>query len=190
MNRHWRDWRALESIGEIEFMNAWPDFHSSLLKLAGEFRVAPEAFWNWIEKTDIATKQGKVCICGHPENTHSPGGLCEVGPNICTCNEPWWALLVSDLRCFYQYTKGPHEAHALVRGCETLARWAGKSDLLIDWRCSKSECFSRAIVGPVRRTKGGALSRGLGVSDKHQLLCERCLIAELNGGLKPKLEDF
>jgi hypothetical protein len=174
----WRDWSVKDSIGMlIEPSPAVRNVH----ELIAQFQVSKQCQSRWLDKYRDEPISGLICICGHPNVEHIDGGMCQAGSQICYCRKPKAALKVSDVRHFYKATKGPHEAHALVLGQNSLIACGGSWKREILWVCHFRGCNQIKGVNPVRMRNDVTLSLGLSAHDKHKLMCENCLFLELNG---------
>jgi hypothetical protein len=151
-------------------------------ELEAHFKVSRQSIDAWHMSNREKPEPGSVCICGHPETTHSQSGLCAAGVSICFCRAPKPVVNVSDVRYFFRATKGPHEAHALSLGLQNLRNCGGTGQFIARWQCQSEGCTRTQGVGPVRLRSGGLLSLGLSVKDQHRLMCETCLFTRLNGG--------
>ena len=175
----WSDWSRLKHVGPIA------SELSSVRKLIEKYeryQVSQQCRGEFRPLAVEADAQGNVCMCGHPEVTHSEGSLCVAGVGICYCNKYSKALRVSDIRYFFRATKGPHEAHALVLGLNALCRDGGNFSQLVVWQCSMPECGHIKRVNPVRMSKGTKPTLGATALERHKLVCEECLYRVLNGG--------
>ena len=170
----WSEWIRTESARDLnKERNLLPP---------EEFQVSKHAIKRWLEDSQAnAPWSGDVCMCGHPMALHQFGIQCLIGPRICTCVSPKAILRVSDLRYFYNASKGPHEAHALIRGNRALEERAGKSVQLLPWVCCIQGCTDGQFVGPVRLGDGRPTLRVVLNHEKNVLLCEDCLYRYSNG---------
>lgn len=174
---NWRDWSSLEDIGTLSVVK-----NQTLRKVAEHWRVSSQCLNSWSRINDLHDKRGMVCICGHPEVSHSGGGLCDAGSLVCLCRRPRPVIWVDDIRYFYRVTKGPHEAHALVLGLTELMLEGGVAHHQIDWQCEHRGCTGKLGVNPARFRNAKDLALGMPVQELNKLICEPCLFRELNGG--------
>jgi hypothetical protein len=173
----WRDWSAMMS------MTDGPNLATSLGdldELIARFNVSRQCHSRWVDSYQAPLVSGYVCICGHPHREHVDGGMCRAGSQICFCRKPQRAMQVSDVRHFYKATKGPHEAHALVLGLNSLLADGGTSTRTMLWVCNLRACGRIQSVNPVRMRNSTTISLGLSAHDGHKLMCEPCLFRELN----------
>lgn len=176
-----RVWSTKDSIGPIAQFDPDKEHREAIDKILAHFDVFDRCRKNWQLWNSFEREAGSVCVCGHPERGHSEGLFCLTGDNVCFCPKFVRALVVSDIRFFYQVTLGPHDAHALSRGLRRLSSKGGTYSLPAPWTCCSKNCSNRTKVGPVRVRGNGGPSLGLSVNDKHVLMCERCLVSKLNG---------
>jgi len=173
----WRDWSAEVSIGQLQEREL---SRAALHELFPQFQVPWQSQSRWMDSFNFWPIAGLVCICGHPNKEHRNGGICQAGKEICNCSRSETALNVSDVRYFFRATKGPHEAHALVLGLNSLNLSGGRSKPEIPWVCNFGDCNRTKGVNPVRMRNKTTLAMGLSVHDKHILMCERCLFQKLS----------
>lgn len=173
----WSDRSSLKAIGEPLVTK-----NQNLGQSPQRWKVSSQCLKKWSQITEKHDMSGSVCICGHPEASHSSGGLCDMGYMVCVCRGPRPVIWVDDIRYFYRATKGPHEAHALVLGLSELTRGGGAAHYQIDWRCEYQGCTGRRAVNPARFRNSRDLALGMPVNDLNKLICEPCLFGKLNGG--------
>jgi hypothetical protein len=157
------------------------DYAAVRAELEKHFRFTKQAIQVWQGLNDGQPIPGLVCICGHPDQTHGQPGLCGAGDRICFCSAPRSILRVSDIRYFFRATKGPHEAHAMTLGLQTLISQGGEYELVVRWQCQTVNCMGSQGIGPVRFRPGGKLAFHLPLHEQNRLMCERCLFTKLNG---------
>jgi hypothetical protein len=173
----WRDWSAKVLIGESQNPVATGEGFHDLIK---QFQVSVQCQSRWRDSFNPWPMPGSICICGHPNMKHKNGGICQAGNEICNCSRSQTALSVSDVRYFFRATKGPHEAHALVLGLNSLNLSGGSSEKTMPWVCNFGDCNRIKGVNPVRMRNKTTLAMGLSIHDKHILMCEPCLFQKLN----------
>jgi len=173
----WRDWSEMVSITDGPNLAIPP---GGIGELITRFKVSKQCHDRWVDYYQASPVPGFVCICGHPDKEHVDGGLCQAGSQICFCRRPQTAIQVSDVRHFYKATKGPHEAHALVLGLNSLLTDGGRSVRIMPWDCNLRGCSQIQGVNPVRMRNSTTISLRLSINDTHKLICESCLFRELN----------
>lgn len=170
-SQHWR----------YELNNPDEDYAAVRAEQEKHFRFTKQAIQVWQGLNDGQPIPGLVCICGHPDKMHGQPGLCAAGDRICFCPASQPALRVSDIRYFFRATKGPHEAHAMTLGLNTLIYRGGEHEIVAPWRCYTVNCTGRQGIGPVRFRPGGKFAFHLTFHEQNRLMCERCLFTRLNG---------
>ena len=173
----WRDWSALESVGDADRLAT-----HDLRMYSRNWSVSSQCLSAWRQLVDTNQKSGYICICGHPTVAHNAGRLCGVSPYVCACIRPRSVLWVSDVLYFFRATKGPHEGHALVLGLGSLLKSGGSAQYQIAWRCEYQGCEGNVLVNPARFRNSKDLALGMPVHDLNKLICEPCLFRKLNGG--------
>lgn len=179
----WRDWRpfTIHSLGKNSIPD--PDSVCSLEEASRleSFDVSPNCMGDWLTDDEGVPVEGDVCICGHPMARHPDSGLCLMGVDVCGCAKAEVALMASDLRCFYQQTFGPAQAHALSKGLATLLSLSLGYYEVVARRCQNfGTCGSTGNVWPVRLRTAGRVSLGVAIREKHGYICEQCLHFKLS----------
>lgn len=129
------------------------------------------------EKTKKATRDDRICICGHAVSRHKVdpySGIIECIPSRmrCPCQTPRPVLIAEDTRLFLRGTTGPKSEHALVRGMAALAMAEKECSWIDEPKCDKCGTAEGPIF-PVALTKN--LKVAYEMTPINQLLCNACL---------------
>lgn len=103
-----------------------------------------------------ASRDGRVCLCGHGVGRHTVTGgavWCKPARMDCPCKKVRPVLEVDDARPFLRKTGGGGPMHALVRGVSALVASGKKAEWIVDLVCDK--CSGDQEVVPVPVTRNG-----------------------------------
>jgi hypothetical protein len=119
------------------------------------------------------TRDGRVCVCGHPMTRHVfVAGLvfCKPTRMECPCKEQRAVIDTTDTRSFLRKTAGQGPLHALGRGLQNAIKAGHKVDWLIDMKCDR--CETEGPIAPVAVSQRGvAMDEATGYD---KLLCKQC----------------
>jgi len=127
-------------------------------------------------RTRPATRDGRICICGHSMTKHKFDKFigvhtCKPSKMDCPCKAPRPVLEAEDTRPFLRRTQGSGAMHALSRGLAALITSGKSAEWTIDMICDGCKDPSDSLV-PVPVTKDGiAKSEATGYD---MLLCPDC----------------
>jgi hypothetical protein len=112
---------------------------------------------DWVsERKRFTTRDGRICICGHPITYHRSAEICMPAKMTCPCRMAVPVLKSEDTRFFLRKTDGPGALHALTRGIVASALKEKKVEWIETPACEYPDCESpegvKVIPVPINNT--------------------------------------
>jgi hypothetical protein len=122
---------------------------------------------------DGKARDGRICLCGHPNKRHEyvrDRAVCKAARHRCPCSEIRLVLKVDNARAFLRKTTGGGPFHALSQGMAAAHAAGIGMEWLIEMKCDV--CSEEKRLSPVPVNEDGAeLSEP---SAYNALVCDDC----------------
>lgn len=126
------------------------DTQSSNESASPTFVMNQELASSYLENLDKYPKNKRICICGHPVNSHhfdtKSGYSCTPGNIWCRCARPEPVYCASDARFFLRSTSGFGFRHALAMGIAALTKKGGNGQWMVNLFCEINGCKELEIT--------------------------------------------
>lgn len=126
---------------------------------------------------ELARRDGRICICGHPMARHKDEAgvgvvFCRPSRLLCMCQDPYPVIEVTNTRPFMFKTTGMGIEHALQAGIFRCREKGIGITYLVVWECEKPGCGSTEGVQAVPLSE--RMKPVPKESKRNALMCVRC----------------
>jgi hypothetical protein len=118
-------------------------------------------------------RDGRICLCGHPNKRHEfirDRAVCKAAKQLCPCSEIRLVLKVDNARPFLRKTTGGGPFHALSQGMATAHAAGIGMEWLVEMKCDV--CREERRLSPVPVNEAGTELNG--PSAYNALVCDEC----------------